>query len=138
VLREILPLLRKDWEENGIDHKAVPLVLDYDRYLNYDLVGILRLVTARTAAGAMVGYLMAYVHTHIDHAETPWAQLTWYWLYPEYRGGGVGQAMVEAMERFLRDGGVKVVEGSEKVGAPHGLFGKMGFVPVDTIHRKLL
>jgi GNAT superfamily N-acetyltransferase len=136
ILREILPLIRKDWEENGIDHKAVPLAIDYDRYLQYDLVGILQIVTARSN-GALVGYIFAYVNPHIDHVGLGWAHLTWYWLYPEYRGGGIGHAMVEAMLSFLKRGGVQVVEGSEKVGARHGLFEKLGFTPVDTVYRKL-
>lgn len=137
ILREVLPLIRRDWEENGIDHKTVPLVLDYDRYLNYDLVGILRLVTARSN-DALVGFLMAYVHPHIDHADTGWAHLTWYWLHPVYRGGGVGQAMVEATLRALRAAGVSVVEASEKVTAQHGLFTRLGFAPTDTVYRKIL
>lgn len=137
VLREILPLIRRDWEENGVDHESTPLVLDYDRYLNYDLVGILQLVTAR-ANGALIGFVMAYVHPHIDHAETVWAQLTWYWVYPEYRGTGIGQGMVEAMLGYLARGGVKVVEASEKLRARHGLFEKLGFAPVDTVYRRVV
>ena len=137
ILREILPLIRKDWDENGIDHTLVPLTLDYDRYLSYDLVGILQLVTARSN-GALVGFLMAYVHPHIDHAGLGWAHLTWYWLYPEYRGGGIGSGMVEAMLEFLREAQVSVVEASEKITAQHGLFDRLGFKPTDTVYRKLL
>lgn len=137
ILREVLPLIRKDWEENGIDRDRVPLTLDYDRYLSYDLVGILRLVTARSN-GALVGFIMAYVNPHIDHAETRWAHLTWYWLHPAYRGGGVGQAMVEAMLRALREHGVSVVEASQKLHARHGLFERLDFAPTDTVYRKIL
>ena len=138
ILREILPMLRKDWEENGIDRDRVPFALDLDRYLQYDLVAILQIVTARTAAGAMVGYTFALVHPHIDHSGMGWALLTWYWLYPEYRGGGVGSAMIEAMETFLRSAGVRVVEATEKVSAKHGLFERRGYLPTDTVWRKLL
>jgi GNAT superfamily N-acetyltransferase len=138
ILREILPMLRKDWEENGIDRDQVPFSLDIDRYLSYDLVGVLQIVTARTAAGSMVGYVFAAVHPHIDHSGMGWALLTWYWIYPEYRGGGIGQAMVEAMIAFLRSARVAVVEATEKVSAQHGLFGRLGFTPVDTVWRKIL
>ena len=138
ILREILPLLRKDWEENGIDRDRVPFALDLDRYLQYDLVGILQIVTARTASGAMVGYVFAAVHPHIDHSGMGWALLTWYWLYPEYRGGGIGDAMIEALEHFLRDAHVSVVEATEKVTARHGLFARRGYNATDTVYRKML
>lgn len=131
-------MLRKDWEENGIDRDQVPFALDLDRYLQYDLVGVLQIVTARTGSGAMVGYTFVMVHPHIDHAGLGWALLTWYWLYPEYRGGGVGDAMVDAVESFLRSAHVSVVEATEKIGAAHGLFGRRGYHATDTVHLKIL
>lgn len=137
ILREILPLIEKDWRENGADRDQVPLEMDLDRYLAYDLVGVLQIVTAR-ANGALVGYVWALVHPHIDHQGMGWAMLTWYWLYPEYRHGGVGNAMLEAMETFLRAAHVGVVEATEKIARAHGLFGRRGYHATDIVHRKLL
>lgn len=137
ILREVLPLLRKDWEENGIDRDRVPFNLDLDRYLQYDLIGVLQIVTAREH-DALVGYVFALVHPHIDHAGLGWAMLTWYWLYPEYRGGGIGNALVEAMEKFLVSARVQVVEATEKMTAQHGLFERRGYRATDKVHRKFL
>ena len=137
LLREIKPLLEKDWLENGIDRGAAPLDLNYQQYLDYDLLGILQIVTARDG-DLLVGYVLAYVHPHIDHAKQGWAVITWYWLFPEYRHGGIGRGMIEAMLGFLREAKVSVVEASEKVTAKHGLFERMGFVATDVIHRKIL
>ncbi len=137
ILREILPLLRKDWEENGIDHDKVPFNLDLDQYLTYDLCGILQIVTARDA-GSIVGYVFALVHPHIDHSGMGWAMLTWYWIYPGYRGGGVGNGLLDAMEGFLREAKVAVVEGTEKMSRPHGLFGRRGYYATDIVFRKQL
>lgn len=137
ILRQILPLVRRDWEENGIDHKPVPLEIDLDRYLNYDLIGILQIVTARDQ-GALVGYIFAYVHPHIDHSGMGWAMLTWYWLYPEYRGGGIGDAMLQSMERFLREAKVSVVEVTRKISASHRMFERNGYRDTDIVSRKLL
>jgi GNAT superfamily N-acetyltransferase len=136
-LRQLLPLLRKDWEENGIDRDKVPFALDLDRYLGYDLMGTLQIVTARDR-GTLVGYIFAYVHTHIDHSGLGWAMLTWYWLYPEYRGGGIGDAMLQAMEKFLRAARVSVVEATRKIGAGHSMFERNGYRDVDIVSRKLL
>ena len=137
ILREILPLLHKDWQENGIDRERVPLQIDTEKYLDYDLIGILQIVTARDR-GALIGYMWAFVHPHIDHRTLGWAILSWYWLYPAYRGGGVGNAMLQAMEDFLRSAKVSVIEASEKIAARHGLFERRGYAPTDKIYRKLL
>ena len=137
ILREITPLLEIDWNENGADQERVPLAINFQQDLDYDLAGILQIVTAREDA-LLVGYVFAYVHPHIDHAGRGWAMLTWYWLYPEYRGGGIGKAMVEAMLSFLKEAKVSVVEASEKIRARHGLFERLGFVATDTIYRKIL
>lgn len=129
--------MRQDWQENGIDHDAAPFEPDLNRYLDMDLVGILQIITARDD-GLLVGFVFAYVHPHIDHCRVGWAMLTWYWLYKEYRGSGVGDAMVVAMEQFLREAQVKVVEASEKITAKHGLFDRRGYRDVDVVKRKLL
>jgi GNAT superfamily N-acetyltransferase len=137
ILRELTPLLERDWRENGIDHDHVPLNLDLPRYLDMDLTGILQIVTARDD-GLLVGYIMAYVHPHIDHAGMGWAMITWYWLYPEYRGGGVGDNMLKAMESFLRSADVAVVEATRKLNAPHGMFERNGYRDTDAVCRKIL
>jgi GNAT superfamily N-acetyltransferase len=137
ILREIQPLLKRDWLENGIDREAAPLEIDFARYLDMDLVGILQIITARDEE-LLVGYAFAYVHPHIDHCGVGWAMLTWYWLFPEYRHAGIGNAMIEAMEGFLREAKVSVVEVSEKITSKHGLFDRRGYRDVDVVKRKLL
>lgn len=137
ILREIMPLLEKDWLENGIDREALPLTFNYQQYLDYDLVGVLQIVTARDG-DLLVGYVFAYLHPHIDHADKGWAIITWYWLFPEYRHAGTGHAMMEAMLGFLREAKVSAVEASEKVAKAHGLFTRLGFAATDVVYRKLL
>ena len=44
----------------------------------------------------------------IDHGET--AELTWIGVHPDFHRRGVGRALVVAMERGLRSGGVKKLE----------------------------
>jgi GNAT superfamily N-acetyltransferase len=137
IIREVLPLLEADWRENGLDHEKLPLNVNLQQYLDYDLIGMLRIVTARED-DLLVGYMFAYCHPHIDHVGIGWAIITWYWLFPEYRGGGVGNAMLEAMETHLRASQVTVIEASEKVAHKHGLFERRGYVDTDVIKRKIL
>ena len=136
-LRELLPLIEKDWRECGSDHERIPLDIDLDRYLDYDLVGILQLVTARDA-GLLVGYVLNFIHPHMMHRSSRWCMIDLYWLYPEYRGQGVGRALFEANEMFLRASGVKVIQASERVALRHALFQRCGFKEEGVVWRKIL
>lgn len=134
ILREVVPLIEADWRENGVDHATTPLNLNLGTYLDYDLTGVLQIVTARDG-GVLVGYIFAFVHPHIMHAGRGWCILDLYWLYPEYRKQGIGRAMLEACFKFLREAKVEVVQASEKIGHAHGLFERMGGVATDTVYR---
>jgi GNAT superfamily N-acetyltransferase len=137
IVRELVPLIEADWREAGIDHADVPLVLDWTKYLDYDILGVLHIVTARDN-GLLVGYVFTFIHSHIMHATTRWCIIDLYWLYPEYRGSGVGRSLMEAALSFLGDAGVKVVQASEKAAHPNGLFLKLGFTATDTVFRKIM
>lgn len=129
--------MEKDWRENGIDHDTMPLRINFQQYLDYDLVGVLQVITARDG-DLLVGYVFAFVHPHIDHVGLGWALINWYWLYPEYRGNGTGTGMMEALLRFLHDAKVTVVDASEKIAHKHGVFERLGFTPTDVVYRKHL
>lgn len=137
ILRELLPMIEKDWRENGIDHDKVPLQLNIPQYLDYDLMAILHIVTARED-DLLVGFMFAFVHPHIMHSGLGWCLINLYYLYPEYRGQGIGTAMLKALEKFLQSAKVGVVEASKKIGHDHGLFERNGYKATDTVMRKLL
>lgn len=137
ILRELTPLIEADWRENGVDHERVPLRLNFGQYLDYDLLGVLQIVTARED-GCLVGFVFAFVHPHIDHKDTAYALVNWYWLSPLHRGRGIGEAMAQTLLDFLRTAKVLVVEVSEKVARAHGLWERLGFHTTDVVYRKLL
>lgn len=139
-MRELLPLIEADWRENGIDHDKVPLNLNIEKYLDYDTLGILQIVTARDqeADGALVGFVFAFVHPNIMHEGLGWAQINLYYLEKQYRGKGSGRAMVEVLLGFLVTAKVGVVEASEKIERAHGLFDRLGFKATDRVVRKYL
>jgi GNAT superfamily N-acetyltransferase len=140
ILRELMRLIELDWRENGVDQERVPLELNIDQYLDYDLLGILQIVTARDkdCDGLLVGFVFAFVHPHIMHAGKGWCLVNLYYLFPEYRKRGIGKAMFEALLKFLREAQVSVVEASVKVDHEHGVFERLGFKPTDRVVRKLM
>lgn len=140
ILRELIRLIEDDWRENGIDQEKVPLKLNIDQYLDYDLLGVLQIVTARdkTCDGLLVGFVFAFVHPHIMHADRGWCLVNLYYLFPEYRKRGIGTAMFEALLKFLREASVSVVEASVKIDHEHGVFERLGFKPTDRVVRKLM
>ena len=137
IVRELLPLIEADWRENGVEQERIPLNLNLNQYLDYDLVGILQIVTARED-DVMVGFVFNFVHPHIMHVGMGWALINLYWLYPEYRKRGIGRALMEANIKFLEAAKVQVIEASEKIGHSHGLFQRLGFTPTDTVLRKII
>lgn len=136
-LRELAPLIEADWREAGSNHNKIPLDINWQRYLDYDLVGILHLVTARDDK-ILIGYIFNFVSDHILHAATKWCMIDLYWLYPQYRGQGVGRAMLEANEKLLRGLGVQMIQASERTAVRHGLFARSGYSEAGTVWRKLL
>jgi len=134
-IRELLPLIRADWEENGIDLERCPLDLAYDRYLELDLRGTLLVVTARDE-GVIAGFMFCLVNEHIDHVGYLWGLITWYYVHPAYRRQGVGAKMLTFLEDFLKENKVRVLEASKKVHKRHGLF--KGYRETDVVVRKVL
>ena len=134
TIRELLPLMRADWEENGVD-RELGFSPDFDRYLSLDLRGFLTVCTARDE-GLLVGFIFCTVNEHIDHTGFLWALITWYYVHPAYRRQGVGRRILDFLEAFLKDNGVKVIEASEKVAKRHDLF--KDYKETDVVSRKLL
>jgi GNAT superfamily N-acetyltransferase len=134
-IRELLPLIRADWEENGVDLERCPLNLAYDRYLDLDLHGTLLVVTARDE-GVIAGFMFCLVNEHIDHIGYLWGLITWYYVHHAYRKQGVGRQMLTFLEGFLKEHKVRVLEASEKVHKRHGLF--KGYRETDVVVRKVL
>ena len=126
--------MRADWEENGVDH-GLGFTPDFERYLSLDFHGFLRVLCARDQ-GVIVGFIFCTVNEHIDHTGFLWALITWYYVHPAYRRQGVGRKMLDFLEARLKEGGVKVIEASEKIAKRHGLF--KGYKETDVVRRKLL
>lgn len=144
ITRELAPLFKRHWQEIGVDREAVPLDPDWQQYLDYDLLGIARVLTVRSR-GTLVGYAVVFVRHHLHYASTPWAQYDLYWLDPVYRQGWSGVKLFLEVERALRDWGVKVVTLGMKIhfdeeseGRMARLLKRLGYTPRDVVYTKVL
>ena len=142
IVRELPPLFARHHQEVS-EPPLLPLDIDWDRYFDMALVGILRCLTVRSA-GALVGYCFVIVHPHLHYASTLFAQTDIYWLDPVFRRGSTGIRMFREVETYLRAGGCKVVYVNVKLhflkerGTLDKLFRRLGFAPVETLYSKVL
>ncbi|MGH8897527.1 MAG: GNAT family N-acetyltransferase [Egibacteraceae bacterium] len=90
-------------------------------------------------AGVPVGAISAYIVPN-DLNGSMLAQESWWFVKPEYRGRGVGRALIELFERYARSrGATRVSLGALLHLKPVSeLLTTMGYAPFETIHYKWL
>lgn len=141
LAREIRPLFRQHWWEIALNKDVIGLDPDWDRYLAFEMAGILHILTVR-AEGALIGYVFVCVGPHLHYASTNWAVVDMFWLNPVHRFGWTGVRMFRELEKRMRELKVRVVHVSEKlhfknarVGA---IFRRLGYRPIETIWSKVI
>ena len=142
IASELLPLWERHWEEIALDKEQIPLKPHFESFYGYEVVGALRILTARDARTRdLVGYcfnlLGPHLHYSIKHAHTDM-----FWLAPEYRTGWNGVRMLAANRRGLKQLGVVLHTISFKIGFEDGRVGKvlkrLDYAPSDIIMRAIL
>jgi GNAT superfamily N-acetyltransferase len=140
---ELPPLFMRHWREIALHQDEIPLDPNWDRYYEYDLLGILQTLTVRSN-GVLVGYVFMLVHPHLHYASTVWAQSDIFWLDPAYRSGWTGYKMLREIEAGMRRLGVKVVMVNTKLhfeasrGTIGKLFERLGYKATETIFAKFI
>lgn len=108
VASEMGALLLRHWSEVALNHDAVTLDPDWDRYLGFERLGVFKIATVRDQ-GALVGYASWMVLPHLHYSKTLWAHNDVMWLDPAYRFGVTGIRMLRFCLDGLRAAGVKMV-----------------------------
>ncbi len=135
---EMLPLLVRHWREVALNHADVPLDIDEARYRQLDEAGALHIVTARRA-GALIGYHVAIISTHLHYASTLHGITDVYWIAPECRAGRTGLRLFQAVEREMKALGVRKLFTATKLHLDQGaLFEHLGYRPVERLYAKLI
>lgn len=137
---ELPPLLQAHWEEVALDHDAVPLDPDWQRYYALQDSNSLSCVTARNGEGGpLVGYHIAIVAGHLHYASTKHGITDVYYLKPEYRKGFTGIRLFKAVdEEMKRLGVVKRITGT-KVHLDMGpVLKRLGYRETEHVYTKVL
>lgn len=136
--REMEPLLKEHWAEIALDHEAVPLDVDWERYLKLDDSEALSIVTARID-GALVGYHVAVISGHLHYKSTLHGITDVYYVKPEYRTGRLPLRLFQAVgAEMQRLGVVKLITGT-KVHFDQGrFFEHLGYRETERVFTKLV
>lgn len=134
---EVMPLLQAHYLEVA-HYKDIPLDVDVAAYDAVEAAGAFRVYTARTGAGALVGYAAFFVRANGHYRGSLQAVQDVLFVLPEARGLG-GELIRYAEEQLTREG-VQVVYQHIKVATPRtaALMERLGYEAVDTIFAKRL
>lgn len=136
VRHEIAPLWQRHHDELVQDKDRVPLAPDLAKYQAQDTAGSLHIVTARRR-GALVGYVVAIVETHLHYRRTLCAFFDLYYLLPEHRAGWAGVRLFIEAERALKARGVqKLFSGTKLWQDASPIFERLGWVETERLFTR--
>ncbi|MDJ0391373.1 hypothetical protein QMO56_25015 [Roseomonas sp. E05] len=108
VLPEIEGLMQAHWREVS-EPGSPPLSLDHSTYAALDAAGAVLLVTARGAAGDLLGYIVHLLHRPLHYRDTLIAADDAHFLLPIARRGRTFLRMLAFAEARLKERGVQIV-----------------------------
>ena len=116
VKAEILPLWRLHHADvaDPEDVHRIPLDPDWAKYQTAADRGVLQVICGRDQS-ELVGYVFAFVDTHLHYKSTLCAYVDLYWIRRDKRGHFNGVRMFRAMEKACKARGVKKLFGGTKL-----------------------
>ena len=127
--------------------RGQPFDPDWSRYFEYERAGILKIWTARSANGVLVGAAAVLIVHGLRSASTLFSFGDLFWLAPEWRGGMLGVWFLRSVEQAVALLGVSIVRwetddtfepdvnGRSRVA---GLLERIGYEQIGTIMQKVL
>lgn len=139
MVKELAPLLKRAHEDA---HRGYDLNPDWNRYFEYERAGILRIWTARSSEGVLVGFAVCLVVHGLHDADTPHCFCDPFWLAPEWRDGLLGLRFIRSAIAAVKGLGVRALRwevndkfmpdehGRSRVA---GLLERVGFEQIGTV-----
>lgn len=140
-LAELAPVLPRHYEELSLhkfhDH---PLAPQFDVYFQREDAGQLMYITIR-ANGELAGYYIGFIAPGLHYKSCLTAHADIFYVVPEFRGGGGGDVLFNAVEKEIRRRGCSLWQAGEKIHLSQytsALFRRHGLEPAETIYHKWL
>jgi len=131
------PLFHNHWEAVEKPQDDTPPSLDLAKYNALNDIGAVHITSAREEQHRVVGYVVYVLSNHLHHASMELAEVSSYWLEPEFRRGRNGLELMMAAEVSLKALGVEKLISKSKIGTRiASLFAYMDFEPVEIVHAK--
>lgn len=115
LVRECAEMIRAQHEEVS-DLAALPLDPDFHKYASLDAGDCLRIFTARTEAGQLIGFDVFIVSTMLHHSGVRCASQDLVYITPEHRG--FGREFLRWCDGKLQSEGVQLVARTLKPSHP--------------------
>lgn len=131
VVKEIKPLLKKHWQEIA-RFKDIALDPNWEGYFGADRAGALRIYTARTDIGTLIGYGI-FFKGHLHYKGSFISTQDIFFVLPEHRGI-VGARLLQFCDAQLKAEGAQAVYQHVKKAHDFGpMLQRMGYEPVETV-----
>jgi len=134
--RDIQPLLEKHWKEVA-HYPDIHLNVDWYRYVALEEIGALKIFTARSDMGQLLGYAISIVQPHMHYRQSLQAVQDVLFISEDHRG--FGKKFIEWCDDRLRDDDVQAVYHHVKVAhnfAP--MLERMGYELIDRVYGRRL
>jgi GNAT superfamily N-acetyltransferase len=137
ALEEMKPMLLKHWEELANYKDVRPLDVHYERYIQLNELGFMRMFTVRDG-DKLVGYATFYLSHNLHYKNWFHAINDVYYLDPDYRLTGIGIKFFEEIEEWLKSLGIRSAVVMDKINHSHEKFFKrMGYQPIEQNYEKV-
>lgn len=135
---EMAPLWADHWKEVALNQAEIPLNPDFDTYDQYERMGMLHIVVARSE-GKVIGYHFSVVRPHLHYKQSLSAFTDIYYIAPQFRAGRVPLRLFEHVEKTLKARGVEKLFTGTKLSLNAGpLFEHMGWKPTEMLYTKYI
>lgn len=116
-LEEMKPLLLLHYKEVAMYQDKIELDPDYDKYLSYEDLGMIHLVTVRED-GELVGYHLSTLINNLHYKQDKYAVNDILYIKESLRNSKVGLEMFKYAEETLKEEGVSVMTVHMKTALP--------------------
>lgn len=136
---EMDPLLILHWKELANNQDIRPLDVDYNKYIELNNQGHLRLLTVRDDFGTLAGYATFFIANNLHYKTWKYASNDVYYLSEEHRNTGVSKEMFLNVEQWLKGIGVNNIIIQDKVHHTHEkFFTNMGYTLIEQNYEKII